>query len=104
VSTAFTELCAAQVSIAVVCGLTGCSRATRYRRVDPAGPALGPVHGRWPPRRLPPSTLTADERAAVLAVLNSQTYRDLAIGQVWARELDEGRCRCSESSLYADRR
>jgi transposase InsO family protein len=36
----------------------------------------------------------------VLAVLNSQPYRDLAIPQVWARELDEGRYWCSESSMY----
>ncbi len=33
-------------------------------------------------------------------VLNSQPYKDLAIPQVWARELDEGRYWCSESSMY----
>jgi transposase InsO family protein len=52
------------------------------------------------PRRLPPSTITDDERAAVLAVLNSESYRDLAIPQVWARELDEGRFWCSQSRMY----
>ena len=40
------------------------------------------------------------ERAQILAVLNSEPYRDLAIPQVWARELDEGRYWCSMSSMY----
>ena len=83
-----------QVSIARACALTGRSRATHYRRADPAGVVLGPLHGPHRPRRLPPCTLTDDERAAVLALLNSPTYRDLAIPQVWARELDEGRFLC----------
>jgi len=99
-NTAFDELRAAEVSIARACALTGRSRATHYRRADPAGVALGPRHGPHRPRRLPPATLTDDERAAVLTVLNSQAYRDLAIPQVWARELDEGRWWCSQSSMY----
>jgi transposase InsO family protein len=36
----------------------------------------------------------------VLDVLNSESYRDLSIPQVWARELDEGRYWCSESSMF----
>jgi putative transposase len=88
------------VSIAASCRLIGRSRATHYRRADPHGVALGPLHGPPRPRRLPPSTLSDDERAQVLAVLNSPTYRDLAVPQVWARELDEGRYWCSESSMY----
>jgi putative transposase len=97
---AFAALRAAEVSIAVACALIGRSRATHYRRIDPLGAALGPMHGPWLPRRPPPCTITDDERAAVLAVLNSPPYRDLAIPQVWARELDEGRYWCSESSMY----
>jgi transposase InsO family protein len=58
------------------------------------------MHGPRRARRLPPSTMSDDERAEILAVLNSALYRDLAIGQVWARELDEGRYWCSESSMY----
>ena len=58
------------------------------------------MHGPWLARGLPPSTITGEERARVLALLNSEPYRDLAIGQVWARELDEGRYWCSESSMY----
>jgi putative transposase len=100
-NTAFAESRAANVPITVACALTGRSRATRYRRTDPLGAgSLGSVHGPWLPRGLPPSTITAEERARVLVLLNSEFYRDLAIGQVWARELDEGRYWCSESSMY----
>src|SRR5690349_20150886 len=51
--TAFSELRAAKVSIARACALTGRSRATHYRRADPAGVTLGPLHGPHRPRRLP---------------------------------------------------
>ncbi len=44
--------------------------------------------------------LTAAERAAVLVVINTGDYADLAVGQIWARELDEGRYLCSMSSMY----
>ena len=98
--TAFIELRAAEVSIAAACALTGRSRATHYRRADPTGVRLGPLHGPRPPRRLLPSTITDEQRGQVLAVLASPLYRDLAIPQVWARELDEGRYWCSESSMY----
>jgi hypothetical protein len=93
-------LLTAQVSITRACALTDRSRATHYRRADPAGVTLGPLHGPHRPRRRLPCTLTDDERAAVLALLNSEVYRDLAIPQVWARELDEGRFWCSQSSMY----
>ena len=96
--TAFTELQAAQVSIAAACALTGRSRATHYRHAHRC--RLGPVPGPRRPRRPPPSTITAEERAQVLALLGSDPYRDLAIPQVWTRELDEGRYWCSMSSMY----
>ncbi|HKR49138.1 MAG TPA: DDE-type integrase/transposase/recombinase, partial [Pseudonocardiaceae bacterium] len=87
--------------IVQACALTGRFRATHYRLTGPCGAAaLGPVHGPWLPRRPPPSTITGEERAQVLTLLNSGPSRDLAIPQVWARELDEGRYWCSESSMY----
>jgi putative transposase len=64
VNVAFAELRAAEVSIAAACALTGRSRATHYRRADPLGAALGPVHGPARPRRAPPSTITDDERGS----------------------------------------
>jgi len=92
----FTELRDAQISVQKSCALTGLSRATYYRRVNPKGP----MHGPWLPRTPPPAALTDAERAAVTDLLNSPTYRDLAIPQVWARELDEGRYWCSVSTMY----
>jgi putative transposase len=97
IDTAFTDLRGARVSIVAACALTGRSRATHYRHQTQR---LGPVHGPHRARRPPPCTITAQERAQILAVLNSEPYRDLAIPQVWARELDEGRYWCSMSSMY----
>lgn len=58
------------------------------------------MHGPWLPRAPPPAALDATERALVLELLGSLAYRDLAISQVWARELDEGRYWCSVSTMY----
>jgi transposase InsO family protein len=95
-TTAFTELRSAQISVQKSCALTGISRATHYRRANPKGP----VHGPWLPRTPPAAALTDTERAAVTDLLTSPTYADLAIPQVWARELDEGRYWCSISTMY----
>ncbi len=51
-------------------------------------------------RHAPPNRLSDAERAAVLALLDSPDYRDLAIPQIWARELDCGRYHASISSMY----
>jgi hypothetical protein len=93
---AFTDLRAAGISVQQSCALTGISRATHYRQANPHGPLYGP----WLPRTPPPAALTDAERAAVLALLASPRYADLAIPQVWARELDEGRYHCSVSTMY----
>ncbi|MGS2618071.1 transposase [Micromonospora sp. LZ34] len=58
------------------------------------------MHGPWLPRTPPPSALSDTERVRILDVLNSAAYADLAIPQVWARELDEGRYWCSLSTMY----
>jgi transposase InsO family protein len=49
---------------------------------------------------MPPSTLSQDERRHVLELLSRPKYADLAIPQVWARELDQGRYWCSLSTMY----
>jgi putative transposase len=95
-TTAFTDLRAAQVSVQTACVLTGMSRATHYRRAG----ATGPMHGPHRPRTPPPQALTEAERARVLDLLASPAYADLAIPQVWARELDAGRYWCSMSTMY----
>jgi len=93
---AFTELRSTRISVLKSCALTGICRATHYRYAHPRGP----VHGPWLARTPPPNTLSALERNQVLALLASPVYADLAIPQVWARELDEGRYWCSMSSMY----
>jgi len=93
---AFTELRAAAVPVTESCALTGTSRATHYRHRH----GTGRRHGPWLPRRLPPAALDAAERQRVLDLLAGPAYRDLAIPQVWARELDEGRYWCSISTMY----
>jgi len=93
---AFTELRDAEMSVRKSCALTGISRATHYRHAHP----YGPIHGPWLPRTPPPNALSSLERARVLALLSSPVYVDLAIPQVWARELDEGRYWCSMSTMY----
>lgn len=80
--------------MSAACRLIGRARATHYRRLSPRPPA------ERAPRRAPASALSAREREAVLALLNRPAYRDLPPAQVWARELDEGRYHCSESTMY----
>ena len=95
-TTAFTELRAAEIPVTGACALTGISRATHYRHRH----GTGRRHGPWLARTPPPATLDATERQAVLDLLAGPAYRDLAIPQVWARELDEGRYWCSISTMY----
>ena len=92
----FGELREAEVPIRRACALLGRARATHYRH------ARGLVLGPRPARRVPANgqALSATERAAVLALINTAGYADLSIGQIWARELDEGRYLCSASSMY----
>lgn len=76
------------------CRLTGRSRATHYRHLNPP-PRTPPA-----PRGPSPIALKPEQRSAVLALLNRPEYADLAPAQVWARELDEGRYWCSPSTMY----
>ena len=59
--------------------MIGRPRASHYRRH-----LLGPVHGPKEARRVPDNgqALTATEQAAVLTLINSKGYGDLAIGQI----------------------
>ncbi|MFE6692308.1 hypothetical protein ACFVFQ_38500 [Streptomyces sp. NPDC057743] len=83
-----------ELGITAACRLTGRSRATHYRRLRPA-PPRGPRK-----RQVQPSALTAEERAAVLELMNSDEYAELPPAQIWARELDAGRYHCSVSTMY----
>src|SRR6202008_1602948 len=70
------------------------------RRKMPGITRVNKPPGPWLPRAPPPAALDATEQALVLEVLGSPAYADLAIPQVWARELDEGRYWCSISTMY----
>jgi putative transposase len=76
------------------CALLGRSRATHYRALRP------PMDTVRRPRVSPPNALTRTERGQVLALLRAPEHCDLAVAQVWARELDEGRYYCSISTMY----
>jgi putative transposase len=93
---AYDDLRAAEVPVRRACTLIGRARATHYRHQKP------PVHGPARPRRAPDNgqALTDTECAQVLALINTPKYTDLAICQIWARELDEGNYWCSKSSMY----
>jgi putative transposase len=69
-------------------------RATLYRARAPQ--PLGPPT----PRPAPPRTLTEEERQAVLAVLRSERFVDVAPKAVYATLLDEGRYCCSWRTMY----
>jgi putative transposase len=82
------------IGIVTACRLVGRSRATHHRWLHPAEPKPKT------PRPAPASALSAGERAALLALMNSPRYAELAPAQIWARELDEGRYHCSIRTMY----
>lgn len=80
-------------SVAAACGSFGVPRATYYRLNKPK-------IIREEPRALHPASLTDDERASVLSELTSDRFADIAVPEVHATLLDEGRYLCSESTMY----
>jgi putative transposase len=77
------------------CQVLGKSRATVYRQRNPVPATRGE---RAPFRH--PAELPEEERAHVLAVLDSPRFADKSPGQVWAILLDEGTYLCSEATMY----
>jgi putative transposase len=77
-----------------VCLALGVSRSTLARR----------RRGLLAPNRRQalhePRQLSQAERDTVLALLHSDRFADLAVPQVFAQLLDEGRYLCSESTMY----
>jgi putative transposase len=69
----------------------------RRHRVSPAAPRPEPVPHR---DRVQPRALTPDERQAILDVLHSERFADLAPDEVWATLLDEGTYLGSVSTYY----
>lgn len=80
------------VGIAAACAALAVPRASYYRGLRPR-----------PTRRPPPTparALTREQRADVLAILDSDRFADKAPRQVYAELLDEGDYRCSVSTMY----
>jgi putative transposase len=77
-----------------VCEALGVSRSTLARR------RRGPVAPLEREARHVPRQLSQQERCIVLALLYSDRFADLAVPQVFAQLLDEGRYLCSESTMY----
>jgi len=86
---------APMVGIATACDAVGVPRASYYRcrRSSPTPPSAKPR----PPshRALPPA-----ERQAVLDVLHSDRFVDVAPAEVYATLLDDGKHLCSVRSMY----
>jgi putative transposase len=82
------------VGVRRACVLTGRSRAGHYRD------ARGPIHGPPPPRCSPPNKLSDAEFDALLDLLRSEPFVDLAPAQVWAILLDAGTYLASISTMY----
>lgn len=78
-------------TITELCRHLGISRSTWYRRQNPES---------RPDRRSSPRGLTGDERAEVVELLNSETYRDEAVPTVHAKLLDQGKYLCSQRTMY----
>lgn len=83
------------VGVVTACRLVGRSRATHHRQANPKPAVLGPRR-----RPLHPAELPVAEREQVLGLFASDTYLDMSVNQVWARELDEGRYWCSARTMY----
>ena len=81
------------LSMARACQALGLPRATYYRATSVDARADHP-------RRSSPRALSDSERREVLDVLHEPRFADLAVPQVYAKLLDEGRYLCSARSMY----
>ena len=87
---------------APACHLLGLSVRTveRWRLGTAPEAPEAPQDRRSGPRRAPPNTLTAAERATLLETVNAAPYRELSPHQIVPRLADEGRYLGSESTIY----
>jgi putative transposase len=76
------------------CDVLGRCRATHYRHRRP------PLQGPPTPRPRSARALSAAEEEAVVEVLNSERFCDMAPAQIWATLLDEGTYLASISTMY----
>lgn len=79
-------------NISAACAAMGVSRATLHRRMQSKDSPLA--------RPTPPLALTDKERQAVLDLLYSERFQDVAPHEVYATLLDEGVYVCSIRTMY----
>ncbi len=95
---AITEL-APRIGVRQACQAVGAAQAGYYRRhrqsLAPERPAATPHR-----ERIQPRALSKAEQHAILGVLHSERFVDLAPAQVWAILLDEGVYLGSQSTFY----
>jgi len=90
------------VGVESACDALGVARASFYRQ----RPLLGPMRVAPAPalaltvRPAPARALSADERQAVRAVLNSERFQDCSPAAIQATLLDEGQYLCSTRTFY----
>lgn len=90
---------AARVGVRQACEAVGAAQAGYYRRhrQSTAPPRAAPTPHR---ERLQPRALSKAEQDAILDVLHSERFVDLAPAEVWAILLDEGVYLGSQSTFY----
>jgi putative transposase len=95
---AVTQL-APQLGVRAACEAVGAAQAGYYRRNrrSPAPVRPEPIPHRQRPQ---PRALSAAEQQAILDVLHSNRFADLAPAEVWATLLDEGVYLGSQSTFY----
>jgi putative transposase len=85
---------------AEACSALGLARATYYRtqaRLSSRAPASA---SETRPRKVSPRALSDAERRAVVDLVHQERFVDLAVPQVYATLLDEGRYVCSPRTMY----
>ena len=92
----FAEQLAVDVGTKAACAALAVPRATVYRRRASRRAACSPPKTRRPSSR----ALTPTERREVVTALNAEQHADLAVPQVYAQLLDQGRYLCSIRSMY----
>ena len=92
-------LLAPRIGTRAACAAAGVPQATWYRRHRISAPPVRPVAVPHT-ERVQPRALAAAERQAILGVLHSGRFADLAPAEVWATLLDEGTYLGSVSTFY----